>query len=144
MESIETYFWFYEPFPLIICVVAFIALIIWRSKVNKKQSASKPKLTFIASLVFVVCHFIYFQYQHNTPHSLFYEYKGTASVDLDQIVFAEIDTVYDRYWERHSRWLKFTLKNGKELKWNLDRVAVRSRSAEIIHWHPEETLNLEF
>tara|TARA_B100002019_G_scaffold164551_1_gene142093 strand:+ start:2774 stop:3097 length:324 start_codon:yes stop_codon:yes gene_type:complete len=98
MEYILDYFYYdeWKPLQLIICGVAFIALIVWRSKVHKKQPASKPKLTFVASLVFFLCHFIYFQYQHNTPHHLFHDWRGTASVDLDQIVSAETDTIYDR------------------------------------------------
>ena len=144
MDSISDYFYYFEPIPHIICVVAFIALIVWRSKVHKNQSTSKPKLIFVGSLVLFFCHFTYFQYQHNTPHSLFHNYEGTGSVDLDQIVSVEIDTVYDSFWKKHSRWLKFTLKNGKELEWNLDRTAVKSRSGEIIDYRPKEILNLEY
>jgi hypothetical protein len=147
MEYISEYFYYddWKPMQLIICGVAFIALIVWRSKVHKKQSASKPKLIFVASLVLFVCQFTYFQYQYNTPHSLFHEWRGSSSVDLDQIVSAETYNIVDsKTREVTRRWLILTLKNGKELKWNLERIAVRSRSGEVIHYFPEETLNLEY
>ena len=125
MESISDYFHYYEPIPHIICAVAFFALMLFWSKHQEKQSAPKAKLVVIISLLFVVGQFLYFHFQHNTPHYLFHDYKDGARVDISEIVSVETVKNYRVYYIFH-------LTNGSTLKWRENCTDVHSRSGEYL------------
>lgn len=127
MDSISDYFYYYEPIPHIICVVAFIALICLKKSVGKKYNSRCISVAVI-SLLFVIGQFFYFHFQSNSPHYLFYDYKDGARVDISEIVSVETSRSGSR------TYYLFHLSNGSTLKWRESFTDIHSKNGRRLKW----------
>jgi hypothetical protein len=127
IESIGDYFHYYEPIPQIICAVAIIALICHKKSVGKKYNL-KCILVADISLLFVVGQFLYFHFQHNSPHYLFHDYKDGGRVDISEIVSVETSGSGSR------TYYIFHLTNGSSLKWRESHTDIYSKSHKQLRW----------
>lgn len=126
LNIVPEYFSHYTPTPFICVGVIILALCSLLSKQIEKKNFANELRVIVAALVFMLCQFIYFSHQHNTPHVLVElesnGYTVIGKVKIDDIVSAEINRSY----------LTLTLNNGSELRWRKSRVEVLSKSSNVI------------
>jgi len=124
LNIVPEYFSHYTPTPFICVGVIILALCSLQSKQIEKKNFANELRVIVAALVFMLCQFIYFSHQHNTPHVLvaFETTSVMGKVKIDDIVSAEINSSY----------LTLTLNNGSELSWPTSLVQVHSKTSNVI------------
>ena len=128
MDTLEAY---WDNYSFISVQIGFLWLIVFFSFLGKRIKAKKTsKISFgivVLIPILILCHILYFKFQHYTPHYLEFSYGSEYGV----VKIEDIVSVEQKYYGgRVSLLLK--LSNGSELDWNYPRVEVLSASKKRI------------